>query len=137
MTTNQKIVMHLATIIAKRCDITQDRKWSPGFGMITKAHVDFGQLPNDLIIRERKELIQYLTGFLLAKDPKLTHAVVLEFDEENKTIQFRESLTYEDYPDLVAGAAGDGLKLYHFYNKYGENMETVHYLGYHLIILVV
>lgn len=137
MTTNQKIVMHLATIIAKKCDITQNKKWSPGFGMITQAHEDYDQLPHEMVIQERKELIQYLTGFLLAKDPKLTHSVILEFDKEDRTISFRESLTYEDYPDLWSGAPGDGVKLYHFYNRFGGNMGTLHSLGYHLIILVV
>ena len=137
MTTNQKIAMHLATIIAKRCDITQNKKWSPGFGMITKAHEDYDQLPHEMIIQERKGLIQYLTGFLLAKDPKLTHSVILEFDEGDRTISFRESLTYEDYPDLAFRAPGDGFKLYHFYNLFGENMGTLPSLGYNLIILVV
>lgn len=129
--------MHLATIIAKRCDITQDRKWSPGLGMITKAHEDYDKLPHEMIIQERKELIVYLTGYLLSKHPELTHAVILEFNEVDKTIQIRESMDYHDYPDLQVGSPADGSKIFHFYKRFGEDMGTVHSLGYHLIILVV
>lgn len=138
MTAKEKIAMYLATIIAKKCDIkSQEVKWSPGLGMITKAHEDYDKLPHELIIQERKELILYLTGYLLSKHPELTHAVILEFNEVDKTIQIRDSMDYCDYPDLQEGISADGSQLFHFYKRFGEDLETIYALGYHLIILVV
>ncbi len=136
MTAKEKIAMYLATLISNKC-VIEGSKWKPGLGMVTKAYEGYFELIPEMKLTERGELIQYLTGMILAIDPKVTFALIMEFNGEDKTIQYRESLTYQEYPDLQGGAPGEGNKLFHFYKKFGEDLETVYELDYHLIILVV